>query len=48
LAEAEAQLHLATSNSLDAKLTLDSKLRALRLITGQKDINLDQQICSQT
>lgn len=40
LAEAEAQLQLAISNSLDAKLTLNSKLRSLQVITGQKDINL--------
>ncbi len=40
VAEAEAQLAFAKSNTIDAKLTLDSKLRALRVITGERDLNL--------
>lgn len=40
VAEAEAQLDYAKSNTLDAKLTLESKLRALRVITGEKELNL--------
>lgn len=40
VAEAEAQLDYAKSNTLDAKLTLESKLRALRVITGEKELSL--------